>query len=91
MPHQTPALPFPAQPPHDLTPRWCVQRFPAIDASTVWVVGFDGEGYPLCASQVRLTSDLGMWERAAQIEVEAARRTAESGPPPSPRRLRALR
>lgn len=68
-------------------PRWCVLRFPAVGSDAVTVIGFDGEGYPLCKATVRLTSDIAMWEHAAKIEVESAKKKAESRPPLTSLRL----
>lgn len=80
--------PDPAIPAH--VPRWCVQRFPEVGSDAITIVGFDGDGYPLCKTTVKLTSDLLMWERAATIEVESERRKSESGPPFLPPTLRRL-
>lgn len=84
-------LPFPQTPVQDDVPRWCVRRFPAVGTDAVVVMGFDGEGYPLCEARVKVGGDVAMWERAARIAVDAERAKRDgSGPPLPPPRLLAL-
>lgn len=79
-----PALPEPVIP-AAVVPRWCVQTFPSVGHDSLYMAGFDGEGYPVIAVQMRLDEDRELWEYVIRRSLDARRAKQGQGLEVSPR------
>lgn len=72
-----PSSPAPSAP----VPQWCVQRLPSVGSDAVILVGFDGEGYPICECRVKVWANMALWEKVIERELETERAKRESRSP----------